>query len=110
MKMRGFWGIAFLIAFATAGYAAERGKYLSPASDSAVLDDWEGNNQTMIPLTTRFGDYSLMLDADKPRYTGVPDPAGLTPLRQDTTVPFLGLKFSRPLPDNFWNFGDVPAR
>lgn len=52
--------------------------------------------------STQLGDYSSKLETDEPQNFSAPDPVGLTTLRQETIKPFLGLKLSRFLPDNFW--------
>ena len=88
MKVGSGFVLAFLFGFGTACYAGE-------ASKDSGLEAL---------TSTQLGDYSLKLDTDEPRNIGVPDPSGLTPLKQETVKPFLGLKLSRPLPDNFWNF------
>ena len=118
MKMRGLWAIAFLVSLATACYAAQKGKNqpasaaLTPAQlgDSEATEGQAANSQTKPPLSTKLGDYSLNLDTVEHRYIGTPDPAGLTPLKQESVFPGVGLKLSRPLPDNFWNFGEKPAQ
>ncbi len=89
MQVRGRIAFVFFLAFVSACYAGEDDK----------------NGQSLSALTsTQLGEYSLKLDTDEPRQIAT-IPSGLTPLRQQTARPFLGLKLSRPLPDNFWNFG-----
>ncbi len=91
MKVRRHIAFAFFFGFASACYAGEADK----------------NSQSLSALTsTQLGEYSLKLDTDEPRQIATV-PSGLTPLRQETVRPFLGLKLSRPLPDNFWNFGST---
>ena len=102
---------AFLIAFSAVSHAAGRSNVprkhseLTPAQlgDSEVTDD--GGSQTNSPLSAQVGEYSLNLDTTERRVSGAPDPAGLSPLRQEPIIPGLGLKLTRPLPNNFWNFG-----
>lgn len=77
-----------------ASYAAENGK----------------ENSSVSALTFyQLGDYSLNLDTDEPCIRDVPDPPGLITRQRETMRPFLGLKLSRPLPDNFWNFQQAPT-
>ena len=57
----------------------------------------------------QLGDYSVTFDSDVPRY-GAPDPSGLTPLARETVKPFLGLKLSAPLQDNFSGVGGPDGR
>lgn len=94
MKLRAVSAIALLLGVASASYAAENGNANPSAS-------------ALTPY--QLGDYSLNLDTDEPRIIGVPDPPGLITRQRETVRPFLGLKLSRPLPDNFWNFEQPPA-
>jgi len=73
------------------------------ASASRAAENNEGKQVDAL-TATQLGNYSLQLDTDQPRNVNPPDPTGLTPLRQETKRPFVGLKLSRPLPDSFWNF------
>jgi hypothetical protein len=66
--------------------------------------DKGGDGKTITLPSMQLGDYSIKLDTDEPRQPGVPDPSGLSTMRQDTPRAFLGLSLSRPLPDHFWNF------
>lgn len=89
MKARTVFAFALFFGFASNSYAAENGE----------------KTQSMSALTsTQLGDYSLKLHTDEPRQIATV-PSGLATLRQENVRPFLGLKLSRPLPDNFWNFG-----
>lgn len=74
------------------------------ATSATVCYAGESNTKLEELTSTQLGDYSLKLETDEPQKIGVADPSALTPLRRDTVKPFLGLKLSRPLPDNFWNF------
>lgn len=89
MSVRTILAFAFFLAFAAACQAAEQSKQDQPkfALPSAQL-----------------GDYSLKLDIDEPAHAGAPDPSALTPLRQQTIRPFVGLSLSRPISDKFWKF------
>ena len=66
-----------------------------------------GKNNQMDSLTSiQLGDYSLKFDGDSPRKSNdLFDPPGLKSFRKDSFNPFLGLKFSSPLKDNFLNPG-----
>jgi len=93
--------VQLLLVYATVSYGAENSK----------------KSPSVSPLTSyQLGDYTLELNTDEPSIKGVPDPSGFDNLRQETNrpwkekiLPFLGLKLSRPLPDNFWSFGQAPA-
>ncbi len=94
MQSAAVGALALLLVFTSASYAAENGK----------------ENLTGSALTSyQLGDYSLSLETDEPRIKDVPVPPGLINRERESVRPFLGLKLSRPLPDNFWNFGHDPA-
>jgi hypothetical protein len=86
MKVLPVFAIAILFGLASTCFAAEKDK-------GSVLTSYQ------------LGDYSLGLDTDDPNKPDPAAPPGLTTLRQETILPFLGLKLSRPLPNNFWSFG-----
>jgi len=43
------------------------------------------------------GDYSLKLNTNTPKHLDAPAPEALTPLKQETNLPFVGFSLSRPL-------------
>jgi hypothetical protein len=101
MRLPAVLFVQLLLVYATVSYGAENSK----------------ESPSVSTLTSyQLGDYTLELNTNDPSIKGVPDPSGLDNLRQETNrpweekiLPFLGLKLSRPLPDNFWNFGQAPA-
>jgi hypothetical protein len=49
------------------------------------------------------GNYSLKFEGEAPKTTIAPgDPAGLMPLKKESLGPFLGLRLSTPLRDDFF--------
>jgi hypothetical protein len=101
MRLPAVFIVQLLLVYATVSYGAENSK----------------DRPSVSALTSyQLGDYTLELKTDEPSIKGAPDSSGLDNLRQETNRrweenirPFLGLKLSRPLPDNFWNFGQAPA-
>jgi hypothetical protein len=89
MKIGAVLVFALCSGAATACYAADTGK--------------GGKSDFALP-SMQLGDYSVKLDTDEPRQAGVPDPSGLTTMRQDSMRTFVGVSLSRPLPDDFWSF------
>jgi hypothetical protein len=64
----------------------------------------DGTGELNLP-SMQLGDYSVNLATDQPKFA-TPEPSGLSTMRQDDTPrAFLGLSLSRPLPENFWDFG-----
>ena len=54
----------------------------------------------------QLGDYSLKFDGENPRKpSDLYDPPGLKSFRKDAFNPFVGLKLSSPLKDNFFEPG-----
>jgi hypothetical protein len=88
MKAKAVFAITLMFGVASTCYAAEKDK-------GAALTSYQ------------LGDYSLGLDTDDPNKPDPAAPPGLTTLRQETIRPFVGLKLSRPLPNNFLNFGQA---
>jgi hypothetical protein len=82
--------LGFLVGLTSIAYAAEAGK-----------------NKQLDELTSiQLGDYSLRYEGDAPHNTIAPDsPPGMANFRKETTGPFLGLKFSTPLKDDFFKLG-----
>ncbi len=97
MKIPAVFGYAIIcgLAFALCAGAATD----CHAADKAK----DGKTEHALP-SMQLGDYSMKLATDEPRLAGVPEPSGLTVMRQDSPRAFLGLSLSRPLPDDFWNF------
>jgi len=65
-------------------------------------------NKRIDELTSiQLGGSSLKFEGDAPKSTTVPgDPPGMSNFRKEsTTTPFLGLKFSTPLKDDFFKPG-----
>jgi len=64
------------------------------------------NKQIEALTSIQLGDYSLKFEGENPRKsTTLEDPPGLASLKKDNFNPFLGLKFSTPLKDDFFKFG-----
>lgn len=82
-------------------------------STSICLAGETGENDKGSALTSyQLGDYSLGLDTDDPDKPNSADPPAMVTLRQETVRPFVGFKFSGPLP-NLGSLGqasqDVPT-
>jgi hypothetical protein len=74
-------------------------------SASSAAGD-EKNKQIDELTSIQLGDYSLRYEGDAPRTAVTPDsPPGMTNFKKETNGPFLGLKFSTPLRDNFFKPG-----
>jgi len=74
----------------------------------------EKNNQLDSLASIQLGDYSLKFSGESPRKSNDFDsPLSLKSFRKDTFSPFLGLKFSAQLKDDFFKPGplaDIPPR
>jgi len=82
--------LAFLVGLTSIAYAVEA----------------EKNKQIDELTSIQLGDYSLRYEGDAPRNTIAPDsPPGMSNFRKETPGPFLGLKFSTPLKDDFFKLG-----
>jgi len=69
---------------------------LAPAGHAGEADKNDEAKPLLPPVT--FGDnYSVKLDVDKPKASDLDAPPALTPLRDDSFQPFVGLKFTKPL-------------
>jgi len=77
------------------------------ALSGPVFSAEAGKNNQIDSLTSfQLGDYSLKVDGDNPRKTNdLYDLPGLQSFRKETFNPYLGLKFSSPLKENFLNPG-----
>ena len=54
----------------------------------------------------QLGGSSLKFEGDAPKSTTVPgDPPGMSNFKKESTTPFLGLKLSTPLKDDFFKLG-----
>jgi hypothetical protein len=82
--------LAFSFGFATACWAAEKDK-----------------NTRIDELTSiQLGSSSLKFEGEAPKKTVAPDdPAGMNNFKKESTRPFLGLRFSTPLKDDFFKSG-----
>jgi hypothetical protein len=75
------------------------------ATDCRAADKAKDGKPGLALPSMQLGDFDMKLATDEPHVAGVPDPSGLTTMRQDDSPrAFLGLSLSRPLPDNFWDF------
>lgn len=83
--------LPFVLGLSGPGFGAEVGK----------------NNQIDSLTSFQLGDYSVKFEGDSPRKpSDIYDPPGLRSFRkEDAFTPFLGLKFSSPLKDDFFNHG-----
>jgi hypothetical protein len=74
------------------------------SSPSYAADE---KNKPIDELTSiQLGDYSLKFEGDAPKSTTVPrDPPGMSNFKKESNTPFLGLKFSTPLKDDFFKLG-----
>ncbi len=64
------------------------------------------NKQIEALTSIQLGDYSLKFEGENPRKSSaLEDPPGLASFKKDAFNPFLGLKFSTPLKDDFFKFG-----
>ncbi|HXX09557.1 MAG TPA: hypothetical protein VEJ43_16000 [Pseudolabrys sp.] len=86
---------------------------LIPASNGSA-GEVEKNNQIDSLSSIQLGDYSLKFSGESPRKSNDFDsPLSLKSFRKDTFSPFLGLKFSAQLKDDFFKPGplaDIPPR
>jgi len=89
MRLTGAVAFACLLGFASNSYAGEN----------------EKPNKIEDLTTTQLGDYSLKLETDQPASSNAPVPLGLLPSKQDAINPFVGLKLSKPLPNDFLSLG-----
>lgn len=79
--------------------------YAGAATDCQAADKSKDGKPELALPSMQLGDFDMKLATDEPRVAGVPDPSGLSTMRQDTSPrAFLGLSLSRPLPDNLWDF------
>ena len=82
--------LPFVLGLSSPGFGAEVGK----------------SNQIDSLTSFQLGDYSLKFDGENPRKpSDLYDPPGLKSFRKDAFNPFVGLKFSSPLKDNFFEPG-----
>ena len=92
MKSRTLFCVVFSVLILPGGTAQ--------AADKAK----DGTGEASLP-SMQLGDYSVNLATDEPKFA-TPEPSGLSTMRQeDAPRAFLGLSLSRPLPENFWDFG-----
>ena len=79
--------LPFVLGLSGPGFGAEVGK----------------SNQINSLTSFQLGDYSLKFDGENPRKpSDLYDPPGLKSFRKDAFNPFVGLKLSSPLKDNFF--------
>jgi hypothetical protein len=71
---------AILLGLARAGYAAD--------SDKSKA------YEPLLPSVTLDGHTSITLDTDKPKASDLDNPPALTPLRDDSFKPYVGLKLT----------------
>lgn len=90
MKASRFLVFGLLLGLTSASFAAEDDK-----------------NKQIDELTSmQLGNYNLKYEGEAPRKTIAPDaPPGMTNFRRETNGPFLGLKFSTPLNNEFFKPG-----
>ncbi|MGB9045516.1 MAG: hypothetical protein WCC81_24035 [Pseudolabrys sp.] len=82
--------LPFVLGLSGPGFGAEVGK----------------SNQIDSLTSFQLGDYSLKFDGENPRKpSDLYDPPGLKSFRKDAFNPFVGLKLSSPLKDNFFEPG-----
>jgi hypothetical protein len=75
--------LALLLGFSSVGYAADATK------DKAF--------QPILPPVNLDGGFSVNLDTDRPKASDLDAPPALSPLRDDSIQPFVGLKLTKPL-------------
>ena len=74
-------------------------------SASCAAED-EKNKQIDELTSIQLGDYSLRYEGEAPRNAVAADSlAGMPNFKKEPTKPFLGLKFSTPLKDDFFKLG-----
>jgi hypothetical protein len=81
-KLCGVYAVVLLVAFASAGRAADAEKK---------------TYEPILPPVNFEGNYSLKLHTEKPKASDLDAPPALTPLRDDSPHPFVGLKLTKPL-------------
>jgi hypothetical protein len=88
-KLRTFCAIctlAVLLGFSSVGHAGDEAK------DKVF--------RPILPPVDLNGGYSVNLDTDKPKPSDLDAPPALSPLRDDSIHPYVGLKLIKPLPSN----------
>jgi hypothetical protein len=75
--------LALLLGFSSVGYADD-------AAKNKVF-------QPILPPVNLDGGFSVNLDTDRPKASDLDAPPALTPLRDDSIHPFVGLKITKPL-------------
>ena len=81
-KLCGVCAVVLLVGFAGAGRAADADKKAY---------------EPILPPVTFDGNYSLKLHTEQPKSSDLDAPPALTPLRDDSLHPFVGLKLTKPL-------------
>ena len=77
--------------------------FLATPAGNCLAVEVEKNKQIDSLTTIQLGDYSLKFDGENPRKsTDLDDPPGLKSLKKDVFSPFLGLRLSAPLKDDFF--------
>ena len=88
-----------------AGIILVLGFFIGLTSIAFAIED-EKNKKIDELTSIQLGDYSLRYEGDAPHNTIAPDsPPGMSNFRKETPSPFLGLKFSTPLKDDFFKLG-----
>ena len=72
---------------------------------SCAAEDERKNKQIDELTSIQLGDYSLKFEGDTPKTIAPDSPPGMTNFKKETTGPFLGLKFSTPLNNDFLKRG-----
>jgi len=98
MQLSAAVAVTLLLALTGSSFAAENKR-------PATTEQPANSNNIEALTATQLGDYTLQLNTDRPQPSSAPTPPGLVPSKQDGIDPFVGLKLSRPLPNDFLSFG-----